>query len=187
MEVVVAVLLAGFVLVAIVVSIIALLVWHLRRRNRISPDHPCAAPLTWLAALHGPARVHRRLRNTVLVARSAAAEYPTVAELARQIEAQAISLDRHALVAARLRSQRAVAMDELTRQVDSLEALTARLANAAIDAARLPALAGQLDDPLQQIAERLDALDAARADLAALERRTGLEPPREPGSIESRR
>ena len=151
--------------IAFVVAVVSLVVWQLNRFNRVSPDAPSGAPLSWLAAPSAPARLHRRLRNTVLVARGAAAEYPTASDLVRQIEAHAIALDRHAVVAARLRSQRSNTLRELFAQVDQLEALTGRLAGVAIDAARLPPLPGQSHDPLDQIGERLDALQAARAEL----------------------
>lgn len=172
----VGILLALVLATVFIVGSVSLVLWQLHRRNRVSPDHPSAAPLTWLVAPHAAARLHRRLHNTVLVARAASASSPSVADLSAQIEAQAIALDRLSVVAYRLRSQRNGALHELYSQADQLEALTARLATAAIEGERLRALPGQPQDPLAQIAERLDALEAARVDLASLERHAGLEP-----------
>ena len=138
---------SAFMAIAFVVAVVSLVVWQLSRLNRVSPDYASPAPLSWLAAPSAPARLHRRLRNTVLVARGAAAEYPSATDLVRQIEAHAIALDRHACVAARLRSTRSTTLRDLFAQVDQLEALTGRLASVAIDAARLPALPGESARP----------------------------------------
>ena len=42
---------------------VGLIRWRLRRRNRVDPAQPSAAPLRWLASPSEPARLHRRLRT----------------------------------------------------------------------------------------------------------------------------
>ena len=42
---------------------VGLIRWRLRRRNRVDPAQPSAAPLRWLASPTEPARLHRRLRT----------------------------------------------------------------------------------------------------------------------------
>jgi hypothetical protein len=120
------------------------------------------------------ARLHRRLRNTVLVARTASATSPAASTLAGTIEAQAIALDHHLVVTARLRAGRYEGLRALTSQVGQLETLAGRLAHATIDAQRHRALPPGDVDPLAEIASRLDALDSARSDLTRIERAAGL-------------
>jgi hypothetical protein len=153
---------------------IAFLIHRLGRLNRVSPSHRSPAPLIWLLGASTPARLHRRLRTLVAVARAATLTSPAVDKLAAAIEHQAIILDDHLLVTSRLRSGRNTALRRLRRQVDELEGLAGRLAHAAIETKRRPALPGAHPNPLHEIEEQLDALDEARADLARVERAAGL-------------
>src|SRR4051794_4396022 len=42
--------------------------WRLRRRNRLHPKWPTMAPISWLVHPGRPARLHRRLRHAVATA-----------------------------------------------------------------------------------------------------------------------
>src|SRR3954465_12263710 len=49
-------------------SVGLVVLWRLRRRNRLHPRWPTSAPLSWLLHPGAPARLHRRLRHAVATA-----------------------------------------------------------------------------------------------------------------------
>lgn len=53
--------------VCALMTTVGLIRWRLRRRNRVDPARPSAAPIRWLASPSEPARLHRRLRTVVRV------------------------------------------------------------------------------------------------------------------------
>jgi hypothetical protein len=171
---VVAVLLALVLLGALTVGAVLFVLWRLRCRNRVVPGQPTMAPLTWLAVPSGPARMHRRLRTAIGVARLAAG-MPGADAIIRDLELHAVAVDGHLVLASRLRTGRLPAMRALITQVVGIEGVAHRLATTAVESQRTPALAGETADPLARIAERLDALEAARHDLVRLETSAGLE------------
>jgi hypothetical protein len=154
-----------------------------RRHNEVSARRPLRPPLRWLAAPGLCGRLHRRLRGAVAALRVAvpaprrsrrAVEAPSsLVPIADEIEAHALALDRQLVVADCLRGPRAMVVRRaLARQVDDVEQLAHRVAAAAMASSQ----PGGEPTPaaLERIAEQLDALDAARAEIARLEADAGL-------------
>jgi hypothetical protein len=196
METLLIVLLALLLLIglplAAVVGTLVWVRWQLRRKNRVVPTQPSPAPVRWLATPNQPARLHRRLQVAVRVVRvhagmpdrpgrrartlSAGGATGTVGELIAQLEAEAHALDLEIARMARApRPVRRSALFDLERRVLHVEQLAGRVAQMAIDDAVQALPPG---DPnvaaLDRLAEQLDALDAARHEVATLERRAGL-------------
>src|SRR5687768_5515315 len=98
-----AILLAILFLVLIVAPVVtfALLMRALARTNRVSPTIPTLAPLTWAVLPERPARLHRRLRRAIAMARVAAASHVssggrgggTIPELVSELERRACVVD----------------------------------------------------------------------------------------------
>jgi hypothetical protein len=110
----------------------------LRVRNRVVPEVRSAAPVRWLWSARTPARLHRRLRRSVLGCRFA--------------------LDRELVAAGRARlSGRARVVRDLRGEVEQVEALNQRLVSMA--------RTNRSRTDLSAVHERLDALDAALREL----------------------
>jgi hypothetical protein len=167
-----------FVLVAATVAGFG---WHrIRQYNEVSVRHPIRPPLRWAASFGVCGRLHRRLRAAVSAVRVAVpapprrrrrrAEPDSVWEtFAGEIEMHAVALDRDLLFADRLRGPQAlVARQAAGRQVRELERLAHRVAAAALTSQQRPGVEPAAET-LARISEHLDALDAARAELARLE------------------
>src|SRR5688572_29193347 len=91
-----------------VVLPVSVLLWRFRRRNRLHPRVPTAAPTAWLASPARAARLHRRLRTATLVAsvsmpagRRRAANGSPVDDLAAELLQEAAALDQQLAMAAR--------------------------------------------------------------------------------------
>jgi hypothetical protein len=143
--------------------------WRVRRRLRIRPTTRSRVPTSWLVSSSGAARLHRRLRQAAALARSATARDPALAPIAADIEDQAVALEAHVLAAAHAGKAGHQARRVLGEQVAGLEAIASRLAKSA----RTELLPGH-PDPLVELSQRLDALEAARAELDGIEARAGL-------------
>ena len=173
----------GFLLGSALLAGVALLVAclltmrSLRRRNRVSPKQPSDAPMIWLSAPSRPARLHRRLRSAAAVARMVAerSDGSRTTELAREIEGQALSIDRHLPVVARLApKERTQALRQLTAQVNEVERLVSRLS--LLDAGdQAPPRLGADGSAMEELARQLDTLEAARAELRTIDADAGLE------------
>jgi hypothetical protein len=155
---------------------------HFTRRNRISPGVRTAAPLSWLWALRSPALAHRRLRRAIQGARGALAQgakaglpVDGLAACVDELARQAVVVDAHLVVASRFApSIRRSMLRGLRPQVTEIELLAARLAATVVS--RSTVSEDRIADALSRIRERLDALDAAHAELAGLEARLQGEP-----------
>ena len=90
--------------------------------------------------------------------------------MALQAEEHAVSLERPLLVVARLGRPGASELRALSEQVAELEAFVARLANLVRQQATVP----RRGTTVRELQQRLDALEAAHAELAVLEARAGL-------------
>lgn len=152
----------------------------LRRRNRVSPRHAGHAPLRWSVEPMAAARLHRRLGSSVAVLRSAIpmpvrksavrAECSSLTRLALELEDHAAALDHDLVVVARLRSEeRRRRLAALERQVSEVERLAARLSSAAAASHPLRPGTEPTDHALARVSESLDALEAARDEIARLE------------------
>ena len=151
----------GFAITGVVTAVcITWAVVHtLRVRNRVSPSQRTPAPIAWLWSTSTAARLHRRLRRTVLGTRAclqARAAWPTLGDLAAEIEGRAVALDRELVAAARLpqpgRRRMLAGLRDEVREVEALDQ-------------RLVTMAGRRRPDLVAVRERLDALDAALREL----------------------
>jgi hypothetical protein len=167
----------------------ALTVRTLRRANRVVADRPTPAPVTWLWSWQEPARLHRRLRRAVQAAGSAALAVeaeasgggarrrrskPTtpLSTLATEVAEQAAALDKHlASVSHVPRTWRSREMSAISGQVRELEASAYRLGQLAIEwRTQLRQLTPASPEPALELQTRLDALEAAIAEVAPLAR-----------------
>jgi hypothetical protein len=147
----------------------------LRRHNRISPGIRTSAPLSWLWRPAGPARAHRRLRRAVRAAHRAvdqagAAGIPVngLLDCVEEIERLAVTADEQLVVAGRFSgSVRRTMLRGLRPQIVELESLAARTAATVVCRTHLSD--AHLGDAVARVHERLDALDAAHAEIAELE------------------
>jgi len=189
--------------------------WRLARANRVSPAVRSAAPIRWLWSPNRAARLHRRLRTAVALIHLAPSRKVhanpslSVDELRRDLEHQAVELDGHLVVAwCHPRSHRRGLLANLERQVLEVEALAVRLSALSRPEGTPPsgweAMPSGPPEVLERIAGQLDLLDEAKAELAEIERASGLvdvdellavtrtaaataPPPSEPLSLDERR
>jgi hypothetical protein len=130
----------------------------LRVRNRIVPEVRSAAPVAWLWSTRTPARLHRRLRRSVLGCRLALDG--AFVDLAHEVEERAVVLDRELVAAGRARLPgRARIVRDLRDEVEQVEGLNQRLVSMA--------RTSRSHTDLSAVRERLDALDAALRELEA--------------------
>ena len=166
----------GLLAAAGTVSVLACLT-YLRRRVRINPRVRSAAPVGWLWSMRAPARAHRRLRRALRGARGALAQGASngmavdgLSGCLEELEAHALAVDDQIIVAARFAPViRRSMLKGLRPEVTEIELLSARVAATVVSRTALHEK--RLADVRSRIAERLDALDAASAEIAALERR----------------
>jgi hypothetical protein len=184
-EVVMAVVLTFVVLTVLAIAAAGWMITGLRRRNRVTRRQPTAAPLPWLASPSTCARLHRRLRDAVHVVRLALpaptrrrkppSELRPLAAAADDLEAHAAALDRDLVLAARLRGPAGAQLRARLRdQVAGVERLAARIAAAATAAAPDRPSAQPTAAALADLEHQLDALEAARDEIARLEASVGL-------------
>jgi hypothetical protein len=159
---------------------------RIQRRNEVSPRHRLRPPTNWLASPTACGRLHRRLRSAVAALhlvlpaprrrRRRRHEPSALEELAREIEAQAVILDRDLIVVDRLRGPNAVAARKaLAEQVSTVEVLAHRVTAAVRAADHVPGTP-PTPEALAAVAARLDVLDGARAELAQLQAQTTMAP-----------
>jgi hypothetical protein len=180
-------LVAGVLAALFVVGVITVtwIVWgRIRRRNEVSASHPIRPPLRWLASPEPCGRLHRRLRDAVLVLRRAVParrgwrrrDKTAVEALATAVEAHAVSLDLELLIAARTRGHDGVAArTRLAAEIAQLEHAAHRLA--ALSLRSTSRTSESTEVALGHIAEELDAREAAWTELSAIERDAGLRLP----------
>jgi hypothetical protein len=161
------------------VALVAALVYaryRLKRQLRLRPGTPSKAPTSWLFSTSEPARLHRRLRRATAAARATAATGDAnIAPLVAEVEEHAIVLESHLVIAARLKGRGRPTRKAVAVQVKELELVVARLATSSLQARQTVALTGAPANRLAEVSERLDALEAARAELDAIEIQAGLQ------------
>ncbi len=131
----------GVALVATLLSVL-LLVHRLRRRNRVSPAHPSPAPVGWLWSPRLAARLHRRLRAAVAVARMVARRHagdpypPRTVGLAGELEREAVAVDHHLALLGRLPvAERRRPLAQVIADVGRIERVASRLSMLEVQAA----------------------------------------------------
>jgi hypothetical protein len=152
-----------------------------RRANRVVPDRRSAAPTRWLYSWREPARLHRRLRRAVTMARSAVAPLQpqprrwhqadqggALAQMADELAQTAAAIDDQLVWAASLHpGWRRQTLAPLAREVVDVESGAWRLGRLAhawrtqLHQAALDESASPLD-----LGSRLDAFEAAMAELS---------------------
>ncbi len=169
-------LITWLLLIAVGVAVFAR---HVDRRNRVHPEVPSPAPTWWLVSPGHPATMHRRLRDAVTRVDVAALRRPPsgpAEDLGDELRLQAAELDRHVVHATSLRRpQRRAALRAIDQQIVQLDVLSRRLV--ALTLAEDPA--HRLTNPTPQealadIGQRLDMIEEAQAEIAAIERSSGL-------------
>ncbi len=150
----------------------------IRKRNRVSPAVPSAAPTSWLGAPSTPARLHRRLKAAVAVAQAAAAAAPTsghIVEAAAELERMAIDLDARLVTVARIASQqRKPHLTPLVAEVVKVETMASTLSVQAVQA-QAPMVATGQSSPMDDLYDRIEAMEAARREVADIERDAGVD------------
>ena len=150
---------------------IGALVVTLAHRNRVNPRVASRAPLRWLWSGSLAARLHRRLIAALTAARLAAGlrrRARRAPDLVEALAVEAVALDERVVAAAYApRRVRRQLLSTLESHVVTLEGVAGRLAGTLAADGR-----PQAGPPpaLEEVAERLDALDAAVAELEAVER-----------------
>src|SRR4051794_11051882 len=164
------------IFVGIPLTVFALVMRHLARINRVSPSVPTLAPLTWTFLPERPARLHRRLRRAVLMARIATAGQTArggravgaIPELVGDLERRACVIDSELVVASRSRGPlRWSMLNELEHQVYEVDGLASRIAGLA-SAWASSAAGANGPARLEAIGERLSALETAMHEVGAI-------------------
>jgi hypothetical protein len=170
-----------FLMVCGIVTLGALLLVfnRLRRRNRVSPDLKTNAPLDWLWSPRPVARLHRRLRDAVIVARMVRdhvgeGDDSRIVTACMDLEREAVALDSHLILVARLpsRSRRSV-MPKLVAELHKVEQSASHLSLMAARAAVPAQLPGQRSS-LDELVVELESREAALAELREVDRAAGL-------------
>lgn len=159
--------LSGLVLLAFATAAVAAHV--LGRANRLVPGTATPAPLGWLWSPRTAARLHRRLKRSLSAARTCAELHGRdlgLVDLVSDLERHAVALDRELVVADRLpHPNRSRALRELRAEVRQVDALAERI----IRNGRAWSGTEPSAREVTGVAERLDALESAVADLSRLE------------------
>ncbi len=159
-------------MVVAALSLTALTVWLLCRRNRVHPRSRTGAPLVWLVSPVLGARTHRRLRGAVRLTTTHGPWSPALRDQVDELHEQAIRVDAHVVRLARLpRAERGRQLRQLTPRVVLVERTAVRLVGLARPTTVAPA--GWAGDDLDDLAERIDLIDQARVELGA----PGVDPP----------
>ncbi|MDQ1402983.1 MAG: hypothetical protein QOG03_1299 [Actinomycetota bacterium] len=170
MDVVLGAVLFFVVVVGSIILALALAVRSLRRRNRVAIDIDSPAPISWLTSPATGPRLHRRLRDATTSARASVEGnglLDGLGNLVVELERHAASIDRQLVVVEKASTPvRRRLRRELHAEVQMVESVSERL----IRTTRSYSGAEPSQQSLAAIGERLDALDAAMADLARVER-----------------
>ena len=114
-----------------------------RRANRVVPDVPTTAPVTWLVSPSRPARLHRQLRSLGTWASHAASDGH--ADTWTQILTELVTTDARLVVAARANTRvRSAELDAVAATAGRLEDLAVRLGRSHADL--LAELARHIDE-----------------------------------------
>jgi hypothetical protein len=140
---------------------------RLRRRLRIAPDVRSAAPTLWLVSPRSAARLHHRLRRVGASARAASTLDPALTDLADDLLLEAVTLEPAVVTLARSGRTGASVRRRVSIRIGELEQVARQLTSLSAQGARGPSQAIGLRD-------RVDSLEAARQELAEIERAAGL-------------
>lgn len=151
------------------IAIVALLLHALTVRNRVVPDRPTRAPLSWLVAPDHAARLHRRLRAAIAMAsvvRLGTTHDLGLVDVVDQLDQRAVDLDDQLVLASHApRPTRRRMLRELQSEVAELEGLAERT----VRMARAWTGARPSERGLAEARERLDVLETALRELDGLD------------------
>ncbi len=172
--------LACLMVVMLLSAITMLLV--VRRSNQIATRHRVAVPVRWLVTPGRAAQAHRRLRSAISTMRAVC---PTprrgrtggpFADLADEVEALAVALDRELLDASRQpMAQRTPRLSALMVRITQVETLAGSITRLAEDGDPTRATPAQWQDRLVHTELRLAAIGDAQREVDELERQLGLQ------------
>ncbi|HXH59516.1 hypothetical protein [Iamia sp.] len=149
----------------------------LARRNRVSPTLASPAPLTWLGQPGAAARLHRRLRAAVAVARAASASAPSaerLADLSAELEQEAVAIDSHLVVISHLTGKdRRLRLAPLALQVQRVEQVASQISLHAAQS-QAPLRADGQRSTLDDLAHQLEVLEEARTEVTDIEAAAGV-------------
>ncbi|HMJ75370.1 MAG TPA: hypothetical protein VK507_05330 [Iamia sp.] len=149
----------------------------LNKRNRVSPDVATTAPSSWLGAPGAGARLHRRLRTAVTVARAACATAPSaphLVDLTTELEREAVALDNHLVIASRINGKQGrIQMAALAQQVRKVEQVASQVSLLAAQS-QAPMIARGESTALDDLARQLDRLEQARHEVTEVETAAGV-------------
>jgi hypothetical protein len=148
-------------------AVLLTVLWALRRANRVDRRVPGAAPFSWLWSPRQPARLHRRLRAAVRLARHGGnGPARGTGHLVDELAGHAVTLDRQLVtVACCPAALRRTRLAELSAATATVEASAMRLTEVASVASSLPTDGSAL----RHLAERIDHVAAAHAELRRVE------------------
>jgi hypothetical protein len=160
-------LITGLVAWAIAVAA-ALWVRHrVRRTLRIDPAVRSTAPTVWLVSPTAAARLHHRLRRVGASARAAAMLDPALRDLTGELITDAVTLEPAVVATAGTGRTGASVRRSLSARVSELESIARHLTTLSTQRSDAPRESVRLRD-------RVVALEAARQEVADVERATGL-------------
>lgn len=143
---------------------------HYRKAQRVAPGVESAAPLDWVGAHTPEAILHRRLGKATEGLRAATEHDPAASDNVDAVEREALKIEERLVAASHLAERLKVsALTDLEAAVVQIEDVSGQLIHRSADLA-----AGDIDTQLSELAERLDLLDAARAELDEDDRKFGL-------------
>lgn len=163
---------AALIVVALFLSL-GLILRALVRANRVARGRRSHAPLSWLASLRAPARLHRRLRRAVGVAEFAVGTVApagvVLRDVAGELVERAVTLDDYLVAAQGLYPvARLPRIAQLTKDVREVEMSAARLHQLSCEWRRcLDLTATPLDPAIPDMHQRLDAVETALRELSA--------------------
>lgn len=136
------------------------------RRLDVVPGVPSGAPVAWAGAHTPEARLHRRLGDAVRALRTPSALASTAfADQRAALEQEALRIDARLIAVAALTGpRRDTAIAAVGELVDRYETAVTELVTASLDGA------GSLDAVISESELRLQALEAARAEVEQIDR-----------------
>jgi hypothetical protein len=132
-----------------------------RRSQQITPGTASAAPLEWVGAHTPEAKLHRRLGEAMSGLRAATDSDSLVAGNVEVVAREAVKIEQQLVAASHLAPRlKGPAIEELGRAVDQIENVSAQLIQRSAELS-----SGDVQAQLAELSQRLDLLDAARAEL----------------------
>jgi hypothetical protein len=132
-----------------------------RRSQEIVPGVASEAPLDWVGSHTPEAKMHRRLGEAMSGLRAATDNDGLITANVDVVEREALKIEQQLVAASHLAPRlKGPAIDELGTAVDQIENVAAQLIQRSSELS-----SGDVQTQLAELSQRLDLLDAARAEL----------------------